>query len=97
MGRVDESHLGLAGAAVGDIGRDGVAEEAGVLGHHPYLAAVPLGIHLCQGHPINQHLSTQNCVQGLPHLVMIYPVSAAAGQDTAPGCFLILLSDVQHW
>lgn len=51
------SHLRLAGAAIGDVGSDGVAEEAGVLGHHPYLAAVPLGIHLCQRHPINQHLN----------------------------------------
>ena len=44
--------LCLMSAAVGDVGSDGVAEEAGVLSHHPNLTPVPAGINLCQGHPI---------------------------------------------
>ncbi len=44
--------LCLLSAAIGDVGSDGVAEEAWVLSHHSNLAAVPAGINICQGHPI---------------------------------------------
>lgn len=52
-------HLRFACAAVGDVGGDGVAEEAGVLCYNPYLASVPLCVHLCHGYPINQNLSIE--------------------------------------
>lgn len=50
-------HLGLASAAIGDVGSDGIAEEAGVLCYDSYLASIPLCVHLGQWHPINQNLN----------------------------------------
>lgn len=61
-------NLGLARAAIGDVGCDGVAEQAGVLGHHPYLAPVPARVHLRQGHPIYQYLRTTSPTSRLHHL-----------------------------
>ena len=51
-----ESYLTFVWAAIGDVGGNGVAEEAWVLGHHPYLAPVPGSIQLCQRPAIYQHL-----------------------------------------
>ncbi len=66
-----QADLGFASAAIGDIGSDGVAEEAGVLGHYPYLAAIPVSIQICQWHTIYQHLRNRPCSLSSDKLLMV--------------------------